>query len=195
MASNTERRDSVLVAAGELFATKGVAGTTVREIGEACSMLAGSLYHHFRSKDAIVAEIMQRYLEAIRTRVSQASTAAPDPVSAIRRLVSETLHLIDEYPHATSIYQNDQQYLREHGLLEHLDEVSEQVRAMWMDAIETGVAQGSIRGDVPPTVIYQTMRETMWSSPHWQARGDFETDTLAELLCTLFLRGSLAERA
>jgi TetR/AcrR family transcriptional regulator, cholesterol catabolism regulator len=48
------RREEVLRHAGDLFAAKSIAGTTVRDIGDAADMLPGSLYHHFRSKDAIV---------------------------------------------------------------------------------------------------------------------------------------------
>lgn len=192
--TSSERRDGILRSAGELFAIKGIAGTTVRDIGEASSMLAGSLYHHFASKDAIVAEIMERYLKEIRSRVTNASAASTDPVEALRRMVRETLMLIDEHPHATAIYHNDKQYLHEHGLLDQLEEVSTQVRSLWVETIESGVAQGSLRSDIPPTVIYQSIRDTLWSTPWWPTRDDYATDDLVDLLSTLFLEGSLAPR-
>jgi AcrR family transcriptional regulator len=49
-----DRRAVILARSAELFATRGVAATTVRDIGEAAGLLSGSLYHYFPSKDAIV---------------------------------------------------------------------------------------------------------------------------------------------
>jgi AcrR family transcriptional regulator len=54
------RRDDILDTAADLFASKGLR-TSVKDIADACGILPGSLYHHFESKDAIVAELVARY--------------------------------------------------------------------------------------------------------------------------------------
>jgi AcrR family transcriptional regulator len=43
MAEPSERRAQILASAGQLFAAKGVAATTVREIGNSVGLLSGSL--------------------------------------------------------------------------------------------------------------------------------------------------------
>jgi AcrR family transcriptional regulator len=58
-----DRHDQILAAAAELFARKGVAATTVREIADQVGILSGSLYHHFDSKEAMVDEILSPYLK------------------------------------------------------------------------------------------------------------------------------------
>ena len=75
-----DRRGVILASAAELFARKGVSATTVREIADAVGILSGSLYHHFESKDAIVAEILAGYLRDIQDRyatVLEAGRARP----------------------------------------------------------------------------------------------------------------------
>ena len=52
------RRDEIVALAGEMFAARGFAGTTVREIADAAGILSGSLYHHFDSKESIVDELL-----------------------------------------------------------------------------------------------------------------------------------------
>ena len=61
-----DRREVIRDAAAELFASKGVAATTVREIADAVGILSGSLYHHFRSKQHIVEEILTNYFEDLQ---------------------------------------------------------------------------------------------------------------------------------
>jgi AcrR family transcriptional regulator len=54
------RRDEILEVASRLIATSGVR-TSLQQITEAADILPGSLYHHFKSKDEILVELMQRY--------------------------------------------------------------------------------------------------------------------------------------
>lgn len=51
-------RDEVLDAAAELFTTLGVAATSTRQIAEAVGIRQASLYHHFRTKNDILAALL-----------------------------------------------------------------------------------------------------------------------------------------
>ncbi len=52
-------REEILDAAGELFTTQGFAGTSTRAIAESVGMRQASLYHHFATKDDILAALLQ----------------------------------------------------------------------------------------------------------------------------------------
>jgi AcrR family transcriptional regulator len=58
-----EPREEILAAAAGLFTTKGFAATTTREIASASGLEQGSLFHYFRRKDAILAELLDRTLD------------------------------------------------------------------------------------------------------------------------------------
>ena len=53
-ARTSTRREEIVVIAKGLFADKGYAATSTRDIAEACGLLPGSLYSHFRSKAQIL---------------------------------------------------------------------------------------------------------------------------------------------
>lgn len=184
-----DRRAAILACSAELFATRGVAATTVRDIGEAAGVLSGSLYHHFPSKDAIVGEVLSAFMEDIQHRFAEAARRAGTPEETVRRLVHETLAVIEEHPHPTAMYQNDRQYLRDRGLLEPVDSASRAVRSHWLEALEAGIADGTFRGDVPPEVFYRALRDTLWATMHWPNRKNFSTEEFADLLVDLFLHG------
>jgi AcrR family transcriptional regulator len=152
-------------------------------------VFSGSLYHYFKSKNAIVAELMRGFITDIQLRFDQVEKTANDPEDVLRGLIRETLVVIELHPHPTAIYQNDRAYLRDNDLLQSVDGPSRQVREHWMKAIAEGVDQGIFRKDVAPEIFYRSVRDTLWSTTHWPDRQKYTTEEFADLMITLFLSG------
>jgi len=55
-------RESLLNAAFELAATKGIADVTVNKVSELADVTKGAFFHHFDSKETLVTELMQMLL-------------------------------------------------------------------------------------------------------------------------------------
>lgn len=194
MAKATARREQIMDFAAELFAEKGVGGTTVREIGERAGVFSGSLYHYFPSKDALVQEILSRYMADIERRFGRVVEEARTPWDTVRGLIHETLEVIETHPHPTAIYQQNRQYLREHGLLEAVDTASREMRSHWLRALSAGVADGTFRSDVPTDIFYRAVRDSLWASMHWPSRAEYTTEAFTDLLTTLFFDGFVLSR-
>jgi len=73
-------RDRILLRAAELFLTNGYAETSLRTIANAVDMQPASIYHHFSSKDALLAEILDIGMEAVTSAFD--ATAAEVPVDS-----------------------------------------------------------------------------------------------------------------
>ncbi len=75
----TTRREQILAIAAELFAEKGFHGVSIAELGAACGFSGPAIYRHFRSKDAVLAEMLvsisDELLRVGRQRVRDAATA------------------------------------------------------------------------------------------------------------------------
>lgn len=74
-----ERRRQIVAAASELFASKGFAGTSIRDIAAASGVQSGSLYYHFASKDDLLFTVHQESLTAMRRNVEAAFADVTDP--------------------------------------------------------------------------------------------------------------------
>lgn len=73
------RHREVLEAAAALFAERGYAATSVREIGERVGLLGGSLYHYIKSKEALFVRIHNTALEVSGDRIRAAIAGHADP--------------------------------------------------------------------------------------------------------------------
>ncbi len=73
------RHREVLEAAAALFAERGYAATSVRDIGERVGLLGGSLYHYIKSKEALFVRIHNTALEVSGDRIRVAVDACSDP--------------------------------------------------------------------------------------------------------------------
>ncbi len=61
--SGATAREQILDAAGELFSTRGYSTTSTREVAEAVGVRQASLYHHFATKDDLLAELLATTVE------------------------------------------------------------------------------------------------------------------------------------
>lgn len=81
MSARGPRRAEILETAASLFASSGLR-TSLREIADACGIKAGSLYHHFESKEALIVELVERF-HADLDAVADEATGLLDTTPAI----------------------------------------------------------------------------------------------------------------
>jgi AcrR family transcriptional regulator len=82
--ARSDSRERILDAAERLFAEKGVAATSLREIGLRAQANPGSIYFHWKTKAELVRDVFRRRLEPLdleRTRRLDAAerASAPNP--------------------------------------------------------------------------------------------------------------------
>ncbi|MCJ8191064.1 TetR/AcrR family transcriptional regulator [Sphingomicrobium aestuariivivum] len=65
-------RERVLAAAADLLMERGIADVTIKDIRDRSGVSNGSIFHHFGSKDGVVAEIFARERLAYLGRVAEA---------------------------------------------------------------------------------------------------------------------------
>src|SRR5687768_7651331 len=95
------RRQEVLGVAAALFAERGYHGTSMRDIAEALSMRAPSLYKHVKSKDALLDEIVTIYLDALLPRLEATATGPGTGADRLASMIETTIDVgrahLDEF--------------------------------------------------------------------------------------------------
>ena len=90
------RQSEVLAAARELFTRKGYERTTMVEISAAAELALGTLYQLFPSKEAILASLLEDYIDVLSARVREAAAAPGDARRQLGRIVATQLRFSQE---------------------------------------------------------------------------------------------------
>lgn len=179
-----------MAAAAELFARQGVAATSVREIAEVVGILSGSLYHHFRSKQSIVEEILTSYLEDLQKSYEHVLASSYSADERLRRLIAASLTVSIRHPRASEIYQNDASYLAAQSGFTFLHDVGQLIQEALVSVIDDGVKAGVFRHDVDSKVFYRLLRDGMWRSVRWfRPTPDYPVERLCEDISAVYLDG------
>ena len=81
------RRDQILEVAADLFADRGFHGVSIADLGAACGFSGPAIYKHFRSKQAILAEMLVSISEELLAEGTRRVDAAADDRAALAALV------------------------------------------------------------------------------------------------------------
>lgn len=160
-------RARIAAAAEGLFATQGIAATSVDEIARAAGYGKATLYVYFRNKEDIVGEVALAGMNGLLACVRDALAGSP---SASESCARSTRQRYDALCRALVTYQRASPFLFElvQGEIsvdfsrpDTLDverriyEAGEELNAVVGRFIEDGIAQGDLRADIalPQTVL------------------------------------------
>lgn len=185
-----DRNELILEHASALFAEKGIAGTTVRDIAGRAGILSGSLYHYFPSKDAMADHIITRYLDELLARYREILAAGNEARTAVSHLASASIQVSQAHTHASTIYQRETAYLRQLPSREEIRAAARTIRETWEQVLDDGRTAGDFRDDLPVPLLYVLIRDAVWLTPRAIApTPDDEGDDIAEAIVSVFLDG------
>lgn len=88
------RNQELLDEAARLFARRGFAATSMREIALGVDMLPGSVYYHFASKDDLLLAVYAAGVEQLRQQASAALAKETEPWARLEALCRAHLEVI-----------------------------------------------------------------------------------------------------
>ncbi|SFB16964.1 transcriptional regulator, TetR family [Amycolatopsis marina] len=181
------RREQILAAAAELFARHGFHGVGIDDIGAAVGISGPALYRHFRSKDAMLGEMLSSISQFLLDGGTELAEAATDPQEVLAELVRFHVDFALQHPALITV--------QERNLANLTDADRRQVRALqrryvevWVTAIRAAVPQvGESHARSSAHAVFGLINST----PHNRYLPDKE---LAELLGHLALGALHAAR-
>ena len=89
----SDTRERILEVAAQLFAARGYAGTSVRDIAKELGIANPSLYYHFKSKKTLLAELLAEPLERVERAAKEAEGLSGD--AKTRRIIGGLLEALE----------------------------------------------------------------------------------------------------
>lgn len=188
-----DTRQRVLDVAARQFRARGYAGVSLRDIADGAGMKAGSLYYHFRSKDEIVASVLDIGIELVHEAVDRAVAALPADApartvvaTAIRHHLQTFLAYSDYTSANVRIFGQLPAEIRQRNLA-----ARQRYERLWDAIIERARQQGPVRPAVDTATFRLFLLGAMNATLEWfdPARGDI--DRLAARYAALALDGLL----
>jgi TetR/AcrR family transcriptional regulator, cholesterol catabolism regulator len=193
--TSTERRSELLALAARMFAERGLRATTVRDIADAAGILSGSLYHHFKSKESIVDEILRGFLDDLFGRYRSITAAGMSPRETLEAIVVASFEAIDQQNDAVAIYQHDARRLADEPGFGYIGERWAEFRELWMTILRAGIADGSFRSNLDVELAYRFLRDTVWVGVGWyRPGGSVSVHAVAEQYLSIVLDGISTRR-
>lgn len=188
-----DTRQRVLDVAARQFRAHGYAGVSLRDIADEAGMKAGSLYYHFRSKDEIVASVLDIGIELVHGAVDRAIAALPADAPA-RTLVATAIrqHLQAFLAHSDYTSANVRIFGQLPAAIRRRNLAARQrYERLWDTIIERARQQGPVRATVDTAAFRLFLLGAMNATLEWfdPARGDI--DRLAARYAALALDGLL----
>jgi TetR/AcrR family transcriptional regulator, cholesterol catabolism regulator len=195
--SRSSTFERLLDAAAVLFAQKGYAAASTREIAGILGIRKASLYYHIENKEDLLYAICKSSLEQIRRDVAEAlgnvdARNGSDPVERIRTLVRAHIKNLVRDQIAHSVAVGEMHALSGARLKEVIalrDAYEELVRSVLQDARKAGVLRDDISVKYLCLILLGLLnRVEMW----YRRDGALSPDQLARVFEAIFLTGAAA---
>lgn len=189
------RRDELLVLAATMFAERGLRATTVRDIADSAGILSGSLYHHFKSKEQMVEEVLRDFLDWLFSRYQEIIATEPNPLERLKGLFMASFEAIEDRHAQVVIYQDEAKRLSALPQFDFVETRNREQRKMWLHLLNEGIEQGYFRPDIDVDVVYRFIRDTTWVSVRWyQPGGPLTADEVGRQYLSIVLGGIAAAK-
>lgn len=179
-------RARILSLSAELFATRGYHGTGMSDLLREAGVARGGFYHHFRSKEDVLLEIVVGAIEDILRSSAAVLALDLDPSAKLRLLCDDLSDAIIDNQSGFIVF------LREYSALGH--DAQERVLGLrrsylqrWEQVLETGVRAGVFVARATP---YTEGILGMWIYTFAYNRGATDPHVIASDLADFVLRGT-----
>ncbi|WP_277835764.1 TetR/AcrR family transcriptional regulator [Speluncibacter jeojiensis] len=156
IARRRDRRKAEMVAAAlEILSGGGYQGLRFEDVAERADIAKATLYHYFPSKDALVAEALEKLTGDVLTSLRAALDEAADRTATeqLRRLITEQLHILTvRYPEVGKVFSFPAPWPPVHE--ESIKTMRRRHDQLFRDVVDRGVAAGEFDCPDPSVALH-----------------------------------------
>lgn len=145
------RINEILDVADELFFSKGYQATTISDISKKMGVAQGMLYYYFKSKEALLESLLDRYAASLVQEVKVIFTAGQSPTAKITLTVSALLRKAAYKDGLLLKMLYDDQNL--HLKMQLFNQLEAALSPWLLRMVEEGAANGEFVVAHPPTAV------------------------------------------
>ena len=184
-----QRYHEILERAAKLIFQSGYEATSMQEIAEACGLTKAGLYHHIKTKEALLLAIMHYGMDLFDDMVIAKVSDIADPVARLRECMARNIALVtQDSSKEVTIILHEHQTLTGAARQEINTRKKRYVRFL-ESAFREAIERGQIRGVDPTLAAFSFLGVVLWTYKWYRADGKLGTRQLSDGMIDLFFEG------
>lgn len=185
-------RRELVDSALHLFEQDGFDRTTLQAIVSRATLTKGAFYHHFESKEDLLWQIQNEYLDTQIEDAREITESDTTAVEQLRALIRLSLVGISSYRAHVAIFYQERRHLTGDRLAS-VAEKRQELESMFNRVVQRGIDEGAFRSDVNGRVVtFGVLGMCAWAVQWFNADGPLTIDQVADQFCLLVLSGLVA---
>lgn len=180
-------RGRLLLGAAYLFHKQGYAKTTVRELANFIGIQSGSLFHHFKSKDDILANVMHETIIYNHARLEQAIAKSDNLEQQLKNLIHAELTSITGDTGSAMAVLVYEWFALSKQRQDELLKLRNDYESIWLNVIEELKVLGKIQHDA---FIWRRLLggAIAWTVTWYRPDGKISLDELTNIVLDMALK-------
>lgn len=137
-------RENILAAAVQLFAEYGYHAAPLRDIARIAGIQAASIYHHYPSKQSLLVEIMETYMQRLNSKLERILRKYDDPQQRLHEAIANHIRLHTTYKAEFFIIDTEIRAL-EDGPRQYIVSLRDRYEALLQELLRNGMERGAFR--------------------------------------------------
>src|SRR5262245_60719800 len=182
------RKQAILEAALRVFAQYGFDAATTEEIAQAAGLSKGGLYWHFKSKDEILAAMLQQLFDQEMFVLSRLVDSSGSVASRLRQLVRQAIDALLETEHTLPVIREFHALAaRNAGVRQSIQSYYQRYHGLLIALLQQGFFSGEFRTGTADSASLTLLAQLeglglVWSLAPQMVELHTQADSAAELL-------------
>lgn len=187
----SERLRLILERAARVICQRGFEATSMQEIAVACGLTKAGLYHHVKTKEALLLAIMHYGMDLFEELVIDRTRGIADPLERLRATMALNVELVTQgSSKEVTIILHEHQTLTGEAQREINARKKTYVRFL-EDALREAAARRQIRPVDPTLAAFSFLGVVLWTYKWYRTDGRLTPRQLADGMIDLFFDGLL----
>jgi AcrR family transcriptional regulator len=184
-----QRYHEILERAARLIHQSGYEATSMQEIAEACGLTKAGLYHHIKTKEALLLAIMHYGMDLFEDMVLAKAGDIVDPVARLRECMARNIALVtqDSSKEVTIILHEHQTLTGAAG--QEINTRKKRYVRFLEAAFREATERGQIRAVDPTLAAFSFLGMVLWIYKWYRADGKLTPRDLSDGMIDLFFEG------
>jgi TetR/AcrR family transcriptional regulator, cholesterol catabolism regulator len=189
-----DRHALIKAAAIHLFSEQGYPTTSMRDIAEAVGLLAGSLYVHISSKEALLFDIADGGIDKFLAACGPAKVSDGPPAERLREAISGYIEVAGEDVEETRVTLHQWRYLKGEKRAKLMAKRRE-FEAIFRAIVQEGIDDGAFGSEIDRRAVVLMIIGALNWAPEWFSSNSDSPGLVGDEFANLVLTGLLLETA